>query len=135
MILTPKNPFHLLTNSTRTHKLNIMLDKKTWVRFKKPGVAIGYAHHEGDVAEIDATKADEGMEAGVLVRAKPAEIEAAKQALVALEASASRATTAPSVSDSALQSLLAQMKGMQDEIDRLNAAAAKPAQPATLPAA
>lgn len=101
-----------------------MSDKKTWVRFKKSGVAIGYAYHEGDVAEIAADAADAGQDAGVLVRAKPAEIEAAKQALATLEAAAPRAATVPPVSDSTLQSLTTQMKSMQAEIDRLKAAAA-----------
>lgn len=102
-----------------------MSDKKTWVRFKKPGVLIGYAHHEGDVAEIDAAKADEGMEAGVLVRAKSAEIEAAKAALAALEASAPRTASAPVPAD-AMAQVLAQMQAMQAEIDRLKAATPAP---------
>lgn len=52
-----------------------MSDKKIWVRFKKPGTPIGYAHFEGDVVELPADKAEEGMEAGVLVRAKDDEIK------------------------------------------------------------
>ena len=97
-----------------------MSDKKTWVRFKKSGVLIGYGHHEGDVAEIDAIKADEGMEAGVLVRAKPAEIGAAKEALAALELSATRITPAFGSAE-AMAQLAAQLKAMQAEIDRLKA--------------
>ncbi len=93
-----------------------MSDKRTWVRFKKSGVLIGYAHHEGDVAEIDATKADEGMEAGVLVRAKPAEIEAA-QAAIAAEVEAAKAVVAP-LSPAALMQLVADM---QAQINALTA--------------
>lgn len=114
----------------------------TWVRFKKSGVAIGYAHFEGDVAEIAADKAELGMEQGIVVAAKPAEIEAAKAKIAAEKAKsaalgtpASRTAAAPSVSDSTLQSLLAQMKDMQAEIERLKAASAEPAKPATPPAA
>lgn len=70
-----------------------MTDTKTWVRFKKSGVLIGYAHPEGDVAEIDAEKADKGIEDGVLVRAKQPEIDAAKIKLV--EAAAREAAAAP----------------------------------------
>lgn len=53
---------------------------KTWVRFKKSGTIIGYAHFEGDVAELPTDAADAGIEAGVLVKAKPEEIAAAQSA-------------------------------------------------------
>lgn len=65
-----------------------MSDKKTWVRFRKPGVSIGYAYFEGDVAELPADAADAGMEAGVLVRAKDEEIKAAQAALARIAPSA-----------------------------------------------
>lgn len=107
-----------------------------WVRFKKSGVAIGYAHFEGDVAEITAEKAELGMEQGIVAAAKPAEIDTAKAKIAAEKAKnatpvapGSRSTAAPS--DAALQSLMAQMKSMQDEIDRLKAAGAEPSKPAT----
>lgn len=56
------------------------MSKTNWVRFKKPGSPIGYAHFEGDVVELPVDKAESGMEAGVLVRAKDDEIKAAQAA-------------------------------------------------------
>jgi len=94
-----------------------MSDKKTWVRFKKSGVLIGYGHHEGDVAEIDAEKAEEGMENGVLVRAKPAEIEVAKAHLAAKAEKAAAVVTPMSQS--------AMMKVIEDMQAQINALTSK----------
>lgn len=59
------------------------MSKTLWVRFKKPGPSIGYAHFEGDVVELPSDKAEQGMEEGVLVRAKDDEIKAAQAAQAA----------------------------------------------------
>lgn len=85
-----------------------MTDTKTWVRFKKSGVLIGYAHPEGDVAEIDAEKADKGIEDGVLVRAKQPEIDAAKIKLV--EAAAREAAAAAPQAQGDVFALIAQLQ-------------------------
>lgn len=123
------------------------------VVFLKAGNPYGYGYSAGEtglVRPTSETKANTktGKEVvvswgfdllsknGIVREASKAEIEAYSAATKAEAMSPAQSTlpAAPSVSDNALKSLVAQMKSMQDEIDRLKAAAAEPTKPTTPPA-
>lgn len=88
--------------------------EKTWVRFKKSGVPLGFGHFEGDIAEIDSLRAEAGMELGICIAAKPAEIENAK-AVTAAEVEAAKSRL-PEMSPATLAELVRHLQSQITEM-------------------